>query len=347
MIVRDDSIPSNLEIVTAQSGKEALEVVLARDIGLALIDVQMPEMSGFELAELMRGSERSKHIPIIFVTAGLEDTARIFEGYDAGAVDFLHKPIEPRILRNKAETFFQLCKQRLELAATLRFQETFVATLGHDLKSPLNSIGMASQILAQGLKEKAQLDMTTRIMASTRRMAAMIDQLHDLSRSRLIGGIPINRRPVDLAATVRRTVDEHGLTATSPIELREQGQGNVSCDEPRIAQVISNLIGNALKHGSSAHPVTVGVSIDTSEASVSVHNAGGINPQVREHLFDPFVSSGDRRHLREGLGLGLYIVEQIVVAHGGSIGVQSNDTEGTTFVVRLPREELSNVGAKR
>src|SRR5262249_30347234 len=121
LLRRDD-----LDIVTANSGAEALEILLARDIGLAIIDVHMPEMDGFALAELMRGAERTRRIPFIFITAGLHDAQRVFEGYDAGAVDFLYKPIEPRILRNKTETFFEMCKQRLELAETLRLQETFV-----------------------------------------------------------------------------------------------------------------------------------------------------------------------------------------------------------------------------
>ena len=98
LLRRDD-----LEIVTAQSGQEALELVLRHDIGLAIIDVQMPEMNGLELAELMRGSERSKRIPIIFITAGMHDRDTVFNGYDSGAVDFLHKPIDPRILKNKVE----------------------------------------------------------------------------------------------------------------------------------------------------------------------------------------------------------------------------------------------------
>jgi two-component system sensor histidine kinase/response regulator len=331
-----------LEIVTAQSGKEALEILLSRDIGLAIIDVQMPEMSGFELAELMRGMERSKHIPIIFVTAGIQDSARIFEGYDAGAVDFLHKPIEPRFLRNKAETFFQLCKQRLELAATLRFQETFVATLGHDLKSPLNSIAMATQLLSRGLREKDQVDLATRILAATRRMTVMIDQLYDLSRSRVGDGIPVELHPVDLSVTVRRAIEEHRITSSSPIELREKGQGIVCCDEPRIMQVMSNLLGNALKHGMAGTPVTVTLNNDEPDVSISVHNAGSIPSGVQDHLFDPFISYGDRRHLREGLGLGLYIVDQIVRAHGGQVHVRSNEKDGTTFMIRVPRGGASS-----
>ena len=111
LLRRDD-----VEVLEARSGAEALELLLAHDVALALLDVQMPDMDGFELAELMRGSERTRHVPIIFVTAGARDQHRLFKGYEAGAVDFLYKPIEPHILQNKADVFFQLHRQKQQLA---------------------------------------------------------------------------------------------------------------------------------------------------------------------------------------------------------------------------------------
>ena len=134
-------------VLTAHSGAQALDLLLAHDVALALLDVQMPEMDGFTLAELMRGSERTRHVPIIFVTAGARDERRTFRGYESGAVDFLYKPIEPHILRNKADVFFQLYRQKQQIAhelrdrtETLRLNEMFTAVLGHDLRNPLNAI---------------------------------------------------------------------------------------------------------------------------------------------------------------------------------------------------------------
>src|SRR5882757_5755232 len=109
----------DVEILEARSGAEALELLLVHDVALALIDVQMPDMDGFELAELMRGSERTRQIPIIFVTAGARDRHRVFQGYETGAVDFLFKPIEPHILQSKADVFFQLYRQKQQLAREL------------------------------------------------------------------------------------------------------------------------------------------------------------------------------------------------------------------------------------
>jgi len=333
LLRRDD-----LEIVTAQTGQEALELILRHDIGLAIVDVQMPDMSGLELAELMRGSERSKRIPIIFITAGLHDRDTVFNGYDSGAVDFLHKPIDPRILKNKVETFFQLCKQRLELSETLRFHETFVATVGHDLKNPLNSIVMASQILGTLTQDGKQLELAERIRRSAQRMASMIDELYDLSRCRLDGGLSLRRKLVELAPAIRRVVDEHRLSATVPIEFQEEGSAKAYCDDIRMTQMISNLIGNAVKHGTAGAPVRVRLAVRDMEVEIAVHNEGVIDAEVQKSLFDPFVSSGRRRSGKDGLGLGLYIVEQIVRAHDGRIEVGSTPEEGTTFTVHVPRE---------
>ena len=118
LLRRDD-----LDIKKARSGTEALELLLAHEFALALIDVQMPGMDGFELAELMRGAERSKRVPIIFVTAGARETRRVFKGYEAGAVDFLFKPVEPHILRQKADIFFELYRQRQQLDAQIALLE--------------------------------------------------------------------------------------------------------------------------------------------------------------------------------------------------------------------------------
>jgi signal transduction histidine kinase len=333
LLRRDD-----LEIVTALSGQEALELILRHDIGLAIVDVQMPDMNGLELAELMRGTERSKRIPIIFITAGMHDRDTVFNGYDSGAVDFLHKPVDPRILKNKVETFYQLCRQRLELAETLRFHETFVATVGHDLKNPLNSIVMASQILATQTDDVKQQEMAERIRRSAQRMASMIDELYDLSRCRLDGGLALRQRLVELSPAIQRVVDEHRLSANVPIEYREEGGVKVYCDDIRMTQLISNLIGNALKHGTPGAPVEVRLAASDTEVEIAVHNAGAIAEDVKKSLFDPFVSSDRKRGGKDGLGLGLYIVEQIVRAHDGRIEVHSSLEEGTTFMVRVPRD---------
>jgi len=328
-----------LEILMARSGREALELLLVHDVALALLDVRMPEMDGFELAELMRGAERTRHVPIIFVTATPGDPSRTFKGYDAGAVDFLHKPIDARILRHKTETFFQLARQRQELEQTLRLNEELMAVVGHDLRNPLNVVLMTAGMLATGASDPATIKAANRLKTSGTRMLHIIEELFDLSRARLSGGIPVERSRVDLVALARKTTSE--IVTANPsrvIELRHAEETIPGdWDGGRIEQVLSNLLGNAVRHGSESTPVVVSLDVDADEARASVHNGGAIPPELLPQLFDPFHTGKEKRARTEGLGLGLYIVQQIVVSHGGTVEVTSSEEAGTTFCVRLPR----------
>jgi two-component system, sensor histidine kinase and response regulator len=326
-----------LELLKATSGREALELALEHEFALALIDVQMPEMDGFELAELMRGAERTRHVPIIFVTAGIQERNRVFKGYDAGAVDFLFKPLEPQILRHKTETFFQLYRQRQDLAETLRLNEELMAVVGHDLKNPLNVVLMTTSLLAESQDPDVQ-KWVARLSSSGARMVQIIDELFDLSRARLGGGIPIERLPMDLVAVARKTVAE--FEATNPgrkIELITEGSLSGEWDSGRLGQVLSNLVGNAVRHGTVTIPITVRLTGGESDVEICVHNGGYISQDLIPRLFQPFQSGVGRRTRAEGLGLGLYIVQQLVIAHGGEVHVSSQPAEGTTFRIRLPR----------
>jgi two-component system, sensor histidine kinase and response regulator len=350
----------DLEVLKARSGDQALELLLIHDVALVLLDVQMPDMDGFELAELMRGSERTQKVPIIFVTAGARDQKRVFKGYEAGAVDFLFKPIESHVLRHKVDTFVQLHTQKLrlaeqlhelrksaeererlvrELSATLRLTEMFTAVLGHDLRNPLSVITTSAAMLLRRFDDEAVLKSVNRVLASGRRMARMIDDLLDLSRVRLAGGIPLSYRQLDLVDLCQRVVADHQVTNPGHrILLRSDGDGRGAWDEDRMFQVLSNLLGNALHHGSAGTPVSVRLRAnDADEVVVEVRNAGTIAAELLPHLFDPFRSGHVHRERSQGLGLGLFIVGQIVAAHAGSVTVTSTDQEGTTFIVRLPR----------
>jgi two-component system, sensor histidine kinase and response regulator len=335
----------DVELLTARSGREALELLLVHDVALAFLDVQMPEMDGFQLAELLRGSERTRHIPLIFVTAGAREQYRMFQGYESGAVDFIYKPIEPHILQNKAEVFFQLYRQRQQLALelndrteTLRLNEMFSALLAHDLRNPLSAILGSAHLLQKRGADQLSQDTATRILNSGNRMARLIEDMLDLARARLGGGIVVKRQPTDIKALVDKVLREH--QAAAPDRLIESSfHGDLSglWDPERIAQVASNLIGNAIKHGTAAAPV--GVRLDGSADSVTlvVKNGGTIAAEMRPHLFDPFRGGRREAGRSEGLGLGLYIVAQIVQAHDGKVEVETGSHDETSFVVTLPR----------
>jgi two-component system, sensor histidine kinase and response regulator len=336
LLRRDGVLP-----LVARSGAEALELLLVHDVAVALLDVQMPEMDGFELAELMRGAERTKHVPIIFVTAGSRDPARVFQGYETGAVDFLFKPIDPHILKSKVGVFLELAGQRRQATDALRFYEMFVAVLGHDLRNPLGAMVTGAELLSGQLTDARQLRTLHRMTAAGRRMAAMIEQLLDLTRARLGGGIGFLRvrEPLDVRELVQRTVDE--LRASHPgrdIALASASDCTTSGDPERLLQLFGNLVANALAHGAAGTAVAVEVVGRRREVIVEVRNQGVIPPDRVAKLFEPFQGKPQDVTRSAGLGLGLFIARQIATAHGGDIAVASSPTTGTVVTVRLPRE---------
>jgi signal transduction histidine kinase len=285
-------------------------------------------------------------VPIIFVTAGPRDQHRLFKGYDAGAVDFLYKPIEPQVLRNKADVFFQLYSQKQQLqrelterTETLRLNEMFAAVLGHDLRTPLAAVLASARLLQEAPSEDAVRRAAARILSSGDRMGRMIDDLLDLARARLGGGLAVRKDRADLAAVVHRVLPE--LQGTAPdrvIEVREEGDLSGRFDADRLAQVVSNLVGNAIEHGRPGTPIAVRLDGRAPDAvRIAVSNAGAIPGELLPRVFDPFHREERRGGKQDGLGLGLYIAQQIAIAHGGGITVESSEGR-TTFTVALPRD---------
>jgi signal transduction histidine kinase len=332
-----------IELLMARSGREALELLLEHEVALALLDVQMPDMDGFELAELMRGTERTRHVPIIFVTAGARDHGRMFKGYELGAVDFLFKPIEPHILQSKVMVFLDLYRQRQQLREqmttltdTLRMNEMFIAILSHDLRNPLNAVLTGAELLLRVSSEASTRNVAERIRSSGRRMAGLVSDVLDMARSRVGGGITLSLEQVDLGELIRRVVAEHPSDAGIRVDLGGELTG--AWDPGRLAQAISNLLGNALQHGTAGEAVEVRAD-GSSESSVRlwVSNPGRIPSSRRESLFDPFGGRDPRANPESGLGLGLYIVKQIVLAHDGSVELKQDDPERVCFEIDLPR----------
>jgi two-component system sensor histidine kinase/response regulator len=339
-----------LELLNARSGNEALELLLVHQVALALMDVRMPGMDGFELAELMRGAERTRDIPIIFMTAASHDPLRTFRGYEAGAVDFLHKPIDPVILKSKVGVFVELYSQRQrmqaqleELSRALRLNETFAAVLGHDLRNPLNAISMGAEMLLHVSADEKVKTVAERIRSSTRRMAKMIEQLLDVARIRA-GGVSLVMHPgnvADVCSTIRDELES--TQAPGRIAVSCSGDTAATFDADRLSQVFSNLVGNALQHGAPGTPVAVTIDGgDPEVVKVTISNEGTIPAERLATLFEPFQSSGSQG----GLGLGLYIAKQFVQAHGGDVEARPEPAQHTTFEFSIRREPLADSRAK-
>jgi PAS domain S-box-containing protein len=245
--------------------------------------------------------------------------------------------------RRKAQEALQIvAAERAAVAEKARiqqFQERFLAILGHDLRNPLASINMGAGILRQRTEDAATIRVIDRMQASMLRMSRMIEQILDLTRSRLGGGLQITRQPSDLFEALTRIVEELRTAHPSRTIVLRGSALPGSWDRDRLEQVFSNLVGNAILYGDPNRPVTVEAITEFNLVRVDVHNEGPAIPEaVQRVLFDPF-RRGDRESRTsktEGLGLGLYISNELVRAHGGDLSVRSSAAEGTTFRIILP-----------
>ena len=340
----------------ARSGDQALELLLQHDVALALVDVQMPGLNGFELAELMRGNERTRHVPIIFVTAGSADSQRRFRGYGAGAVDFIHKPVEPDILRSKADVFFELYRQRQQIAAQRdelkvqsealkeadRRKDVFLATLAHELRNPLAPLRHGLDILRRAREGQSDSDILATMDRQLLHLVRLIDDLLDVSRVSQ-GKIELRKQTIQAADVVRAAVEgsrplikslEHSLTIDippAPIWLE--------ADLTRLAQVVSNLLNNAAKYTPGGG--SIGLSVRSTENMVEIavsDNGIGIAPEMQSTVFQLFAQVDNHLDRSQGgLGIGLALVKQLVAMHDGTVEAKSPGLgEGSVFTVRIP-----------
>ena len=334
----------DIRVLTCESGAEALRTLKESETALAIIDVNMPQMDGFALAQNIRSSEHGREIPIIFVTAGC-DPRRVMEAYAIGAVDFMVKPIEAKILRSKVDVFVELYRQKKRLAEQLehdrelmRVTQLFVAAIGHDLRSPLQTVITGSSLLFDRAPNEQAQGITRRIQSAGLRMSRLISDLMDFCNMRLTGSFSVSPSTWDIRETAVKVIEELRVAGVNtPLHLTYQGAFEVTWDETRVIQVLTNLIMNAASHGDGTGIEVSIQASDVESVEILVQNGGVIAPELLPDIFKPFQTSSHGRHKNSGLGLGLYIVAQIVEAHGGTIEVRSEAGTGTEFVFRMPR----------
>ncbi len=226
-----------------------------------------------------------------------------------------------------------------ELAEALGFREQMMGVLGHDLRNPLSAVrGLSGVMLMQDDLPAKVRESSQRIDLAARRMIEMIETLLDFTQSRFHGSLPVERRPMDLVEVTRNVVEElRASHAGREIRLHAPDSLHGAWDAARMAQVVSNLVGNALTHGAAEAPVELSLKNGGSNAVLQVSNRGKpIPPDLLGRLFEPFRHGEANGNGARSLGLGLYIVREIVKAHGGSVSVDS-DSDATVFSVRLTR----------
>jgi signal transduction histidine kinase len=294
-----DDMPQNLhaltviiqsddrEIFQASSGEQALTLLLEHEFALAILDVQMPDMNGFELAELMRGTEKTRHIPIVFVSAAGRELNYAFKGYETGAVDFLHKPLDIGAVRSKVNVFVALAQQRNEtrrqvialeesrarqeillkelnfaqeeLQRAIRMRDDFMSMVAHELRTPLNTLLLETQSRTihldrgnMGFFDEPNLrKMVARDRRQVESMVRVIDDMLDVSRIRS-GKLSIRRQETELSDLLERVVNDFNTQAAwlgTTIELAPMSPVTGMWDQFRIEQIFANLLTNALRYG--------------------------------------------------------------------------------------------------
>jgi signal transduction histidine kinase len=342
-------------VVQASSGTMALRCVEQEEFAVILLDVQMPIMDGFQTLQRLSQLPRGRNVPVIFMTALHHDMVAAQRGYAAGAIDYIIKPFDPDLLRAKVNSLVLLYRRGAELKrraeiiaqkeieaarahaeATLaeeasRLKDRFIGILGHDLRNPLTAITNSAHLLMRSadLSERHQ-GSAARILRASERMTQMIRDLLDFTRGHLGGGIPVEPAQADLAEICSRVVDEtKAVHPQREIELSTRGDLSGLWDASRLEQVVSNLVSNAVHHGQDR--ILVEAVGEPIQVVLRVRNGGPpIPPTELPTLFEAFKGPRDRR-ATQGLGLGLYIVKEIVRAHGGTVEVTSSAEEGTTF----------------
>jgi two-component system, sensor histidine kinase len=317
---------AGFEIIEAATGAEGMAKV-SPEIDIAILDMKLPDMYGWDLCKRIKENPQTAPIMVLELSATLataEDRAR---GLELGADAYLVHPVE---LIELVATLRALYRLRQAERARERHRELFLGTVGHDLRNPLQTIMTAAQVLEDSPTLSQEERRTVAIIERTAdRMRRLIDQLLIFTQG-VAGGVPIHRELVNLRELGAAMARGHGTTRE--IVVDDQLATPISVDADRMTQLLDNLVTNAMRYGHGK--ITVRLRREDGIAVIAVHNRGAPIPSDQlATLFDPYKRAA-RSH--GGVGLGLYIVEQIARAHGGTVQVSSDADAGTTFEVRIP-----------
>jgi len=369
LLERDD-----VNLISTTLPNEALRLAWEMDIAIALVDVQMPEMDGFELVEILKSNPRTKDILVIFVTAISTDTKYAVRGLNAGAVDYLYKPLNPFVTSAKVDSFIQFVRTQRDIiqknkelesyqkelikAKELaeqgkKIKENFLANMSHEIRTPINGIIGLANLLEKTDLSTEQKEMINLLEISSNSLLGVINDILDLSKIEA-GKFKINRAPTNVVVICQAVINLLSIRAKEKnLELSTEFDvdlpKNIMADSLRLNQILMNLIGNAIKFTSDGSVMLKVELLNRKGNSVqlmfSVTDTGiGIAGDKIEKIFDTFEQADDQTTLNfGGTGLGLSIVKNLANLKGGELTVNSTEFKGSTFCFRNWYEVLPNL----
>lgn len=335
----------DVDLVKVTNGNDALKATLHHDFLLALLDIQMPDMDGYELAGILREEEKTQTLPFIFISAVYTDALNVFKGYEKGAFSFITKPFQAEILINKVKFFMEkyqqekdLYRKNEELKQINEELESFSYSISHDLRAPLRALNSYSQMLEEDFLPQLNDEgkrLVNKIKHNAIRMGNLIDDLLDFSR---LGRKALTKKKVVMDDVVRTV-----LTDLEPLNRHHakivMGElGIAQADPVLIQQVWLNLLSNAVKYTSKkADPrIEIGSSQDTDRVIYFVKdNGAGFNMKYADKLFGVFQRLHGPSEF-EGTGIGLAIVQRLIHKHGGYVWCEAEEQKGANFYFSLP-----------
>ena len=366
MILIVDDAPENIislkkvlevngfEVDTASSGEEALKKILKNSYVLIILDVQMPEMDGFEVAEAISGYSKAKETAIIFLSAASANVNLITRGYSSGGLDYISKPVDMNILLLKVKTFYRIYEQsralnemQTKLLEEIEFRkeaerkkDEFISIASHELKTPMTSIKGYIQLLERSL-DKEDLETTRvrlhKVQNQVEKLNLLVADLLDISKIES-GKLKFNKKYFSFDKILDHIV-EIMEQANPQVKFIKKGQINTEIfgDEMRIEQVIINFITNAIKYAPDSDEVHFTSELRGDEIYFSVKDFGiGMAKEHQPQIFDKFYRVEETSERFQGLGIGLYICQEIIERHEGKIGVNSEPDEGSEFYFTIP-----------
>ncbi len=346
---------NGFEVDEASSGKEALKKILKKVYSLIILDVQMPEMDGFEVAEIITGYRKAKDTPILFLSAVNIEKQFITKGYLSGAVDYITKPFDPDILLLKVKTFNRLYKQTNQLKKVQKSlkkeieqrkeleskKDEFLSIASHELKTPLTSVRGYIQLIERMLKNE---NTHPHILSHISKASVQINKLGDLVADLLdISKIASGKMEFTLTDfrfdEMANQVIENFQYMHENYVFVKKGFSEVTIfgDEMRLEQVMVNFLTNAIKYSPNGKDILIEIRCEANELEVRITDFGiGISQELQKQLFEKYFRVEETSVRFQGLGIGLFICSEIIHRHNGYCGVESEVGKGATFFFKIP-----------